>query len=739
VPKEPPREAASDAPPQQESELPDAAPGLPPESGPWQDASLPPHKRAELLVSRMAQAEKLILVFGYYGSKAAWKGYEPPAEARPGSAGFVPGIPRLGIPPQWQTDAGIGVATQGSAPKKLERTALPSGLATTASWDPDLAQKSGSMIGAEARSSGFNVMLAGGVNLLRDAHCGRNFEYGGEDPYLAGIMVGAQIAGIQSSHVISTIKHFAFNDQETDRDKGDSVVDDAEARMSDLLAFEFAFERGDPGSVMCAYNKTNGVHSCESEYLLTDVLRGEFGFSGYVLSDWGAVHSTVRAANSGLEQLSGWPFDEQAYFGKPLSRAISEGKVTQKRLDEMVTRILTPMFKHGLFEHPVQPGPIDEKSHAEITRQGAEAGAVLLKNEKNILPLGASSKKIVVIGGHADKGVLSGGGSSQVYPVGGNAVPGLVPTTWPGPVVYYPSPPLAALKELLPGAVFTFDPGTTKESAIKAAEGADVAIVFSTQWTTESIDTDVVLPDGQDELISAVSKVNPNTIVVLETGGPVLMPWANSVRAILQAWYPGTEGGRAIARLLTGAVNPSGHLPHTVPQKREHWARPQAPAAGRVEYTEGATVGYKWFDAKGHEPLFEFGHGLSYTSFVLQGLKADKSGQSIRATFTVTNNGNRAGAHVAQIYVAHPGWEGPQRLGGFSKVLLSPGESKEVTLAIDPRLLAKFDSKTKSWKVAEGDYEVRLGSSSRKIAQRSQVRLAGAAFTSTELRKTLSH
>src|SRR4051812_39647215 len=285
---------------------------------PWMNRALGADERAALAVAQLTQDEKLNLVFGWFATNADWKNnFKAPAGSRLGSAGYIPGIARLGIVPQWQTDAGIGVATQGGAKEKRERTALPSGIATAATWNPDLAFQGGRMIGAEARASGFNVMLAGGVNLLRDPRNGRNFEYGGEDPLLAGTMVGAQIAGIQSNHIVSTIKHYAINNLETGRDYHDALIDPDQARMSDLLAFQIGVERSDPGSVMCAYNRVNGAHACENYWLLTQVLRKDWGWKGFVMSDWGATHSTEQAANTGLDQDSGFPFDKEPYFREP--------------------------------------------------------------------------------------------------------------------------------------------------------------------------------------------------------------------------------------------------------------------------------------------------------------------------------------------------------------------------------------------------------------------------------------
>ncbi|NLS28536.1 Thermostable beta-glucosidase B [Sphingomonas sp. S2M10] len=695
-------------------------------SRPWTNAKLSPDARAKAILAQMTEDEKLTLVFGLFGTDFAPKNFKTPAEARPGSAGYIPGIPRLGIPAQWQTDAGVGVATQGGAERKRGRTSLPAGIATAATWDPALAFEGGAMIGAEARASGFNVMLAGGVNLMREPRNGRNFEYGGEDPLLAGTMVGAQIAGIQSSHVISTVKHYAINDQETDRNKMNAVLDRTAARMSDLLAFNIAIEKGDPGSVMCSYNKVDGLWACEQPWLLTDVLRRDWGWKGFVMSDWGATHSTVAAANAGLEQQSGWPFDEQPYFREPLKAAIAKGEVSKARLDEMAHRILRSMFANGLFDHPITAAPLDLppamlKAHADVTRADAEAGIVLLQNKGDVLPLVASARRIVVIGGRADKGVLAGGGSSLVYPVGGNAVPGLEPQVWPGPVMYHPSSPLEALRRQLPGAQISYVDGKDPAAAAAAARQADVALIFATQWAGEAFDVSLSLTDNQDALIEAVAGANAKTVVVLETGGPVLTPWADKTAAILEAWYSGTAGGEAIANVLTGKVNPSGHLPASFPRSVSQLPKPSAPNEGETRYAEGAAVGYKWYDAKGDKPQFAFGHGLSYTRFAYSGLKASAPKGRVTVTFTLRNTGTRAGADVAQVYVSGAGWEAPKRLGAFQKVTLAPGASKTVTVTVDPRLLAMFDGAAHQWKIAGGSYKILLGQSSEDIVATTTV------------------
>lgn len=696
----------------------------------WLDRTATADERARRLVSTMTEEEKLRVITGFFGVQKDWNDYVFP-EARPQSAGYVPGVARLGLTAQWQCDAGSGVATQGEAPRELERTLLPAGILTASTWDPALAERSGAMIGSEARASGFNVMLAGGVNLLREPGNGRNFEYGGEDPLLAGTMVGAIVRGIQSNHIVATVKHFALNDQENGRRAVNVLIDEGAARLSDLLAFQLAIEQGKPGSVMCSYNAINGVHACQNDWLLNGVLKRDWGFRGYVMSDWGAQRDTVLDANHGLDQETGvMKRGEYQYLDK-LSAALRTGKVGAARLDDMVQRIVRTLIDKGAVDEPVQPAPIDFTAHAAVSQADAEGGIVLLKNE-GVLPLGASSKSIAVIGGHADRGVLTGGGSAQVYAPGGNAVRGIGPEHWPGPVVFAASSPLEALRTELPHATLTWSDGTDRAAAAKAAARADVAVVFVTQWTAESLDFPVTLPDEQDALVDAVARANKRTVVVLETGGPVLMPWASRVNGIVEAWYPGSRGGAAIARVLSGAVNPSGHLPASFPKTVEQLPRPRTYGTGAtpditfdVRYDEGAAVGYRWYDLRGLEPLFPFGHGLSYTTFTRSGLAARLEGSDLRVTFRVANTGSRAGQDVPQIYVSPVagGWESLKRLGAFAKLELAPGATEDVTVTVEPRLLALWDSAHAGFRVAAGQYRVTLASSARDPGQSVTVTL----------------
>ena len=720
-----------------------------PADKPWMDTKLSAEARADLILKEMTLAEKLQLTFGYFSTDNKWqitsiKNYVYPKDGRPFSAGFVPGIPRLGIPNQWQSDAGVGVATQTvpkdsvSAEFPRGRTALPSGIATAATWSPETAFAGGAMIGNESFLSGFNVQLAGGMNLLREARNGRNFEYGGEDPLLSGVITGNEIKGIQSQHVISTMKHYAFNGQETNRFTMDHQIEDKAARESDLLAFQIANEIGQPGSVMCSYNRVNGFYACENDWLLNQVLKTDWGFKGYVMSDWGATHSTIPAANHGLDQQSGWAFDRSNYFEGALREAVNGGYVSETRANDMARRILWAMFEVGLFDNPVtgdQSSTIDLVKNGKVSQTDAEEAIVLLKNTAGLLPLAKTAKSILIVGAHADVGVLSGGGSSQVYPVGGSPVADEFGKGFPGPKVWYPSSPMKGIQARTSATVSYLD-GKDVKAAAAAAKKADVVIVFGEQWTGDSFDVpDLNLPNDQNALISAVAKANKKTVVVLQTGGPVVMPWLAKVGAVVEAWYAGTNGGEAIARVLTGQVNPSGRLPITFPQSADQLPRPVIDGDNSkpdlmvdANYDiEGAAVGYKWFDQKGHKPLFAFGHGLSYSTFAYSDLKTTTAGDTLTVSFKVTNTGKAAGKDVPQVYVGPKGgsgWEAPRRLGGFKKVDLAPGASTSVSVTVDPRLLATFDSKAKAWTIAAGASEVSLGASSRDLGAKADVTLA---------------
>ncbi|HEY0467460.1 MAG TPA: glycoside hydrolase family 3 C-terminal domain-containing protein, partial [Polyangiaceae bacterium] len=497
-------------------------------------------------------------------------------------------------------------------------------------------------------------------------------------------------------------------------------------------AFQIAIEQGNPGSIMCSYNLVNGVYACQNAWLLNQVLKKDWGFKGYVMTDWGAQHDTVLNANNGLDQETGVAETGKYVWLDKLAAAIEQKQVPQARLDDMVRRIARTLIEKGAVDDPVALAPIDFAANAQVTQADAEEGIVLLKNQ-GVLPLTEKSKRIAVIGGHADVGVLSGGGSAQVYAPGGIAVVGLGPKGWPGPTVYSRSSPLSALHSELPKATISWQSGTDLKAAAAAAQEADVALVFVTQWTTESQDFPLTLPEEQDQLVAAVARANKHTVVVLETGGPVLMPWLDQVAGVVEAWYPGSQGGPAIARVLSGAVNPSGHLPVTFPRSLDQLPRAKIVGEGtpegahfEVRYDEGAAVGYRWYEKKGLEPRFAFGHGLSYTTFAQNRLSARVDNGALKVNFFVRNTGTRPGKSVAQIYVSPEagGWESPKRLGAFRKVELAPGASQEVMLTVDSRLLANYEPGRQAFLIAAGRYRVTLASSARDAGQSVTVALA---------------
>ena len=686
----------------------------------WRDPTLAPDVRAQAALQAMSPAEKLSLVHARYGLHPL-HAEKPPGAI--GSAGYAPGVPRLGIPPLQESDAGLGVANPGGLDRLDEVTALPSTLALGATFDPVLARTGGAMIGGEARAAGFNVLLAGGANLTRDPRGGRNFEYIGEDPLLTGRMVGATIAGVQSQGVVSTAKHFALNDQETGRIVMSADLDDRAARESDLFAFELALEIGHPGAVMTSYNRVNGIYASQNAALIS-ILKADWHYPGWVMSDWGAVHATVPAALAGLDQESGEEFDDEPYFGAPLAAAIAQGAVPPARLDDMVLRQLRSVFAGGIVDDPpLRTRARDLAEHARIAERIADDGIVLLRNENDALPLPRGVRHLVVIGAHADRGVLSGGGSSQVTPTGAfSLIKEQAVGVTSGLKFYLPSPPLDAIRRLAPDARVEFVAGDDHAAAAAAARGADAVIVFAEQWDAESYDApDMTLPAAQDDMIAGVAAANPRTIVVLETGDPVAMPWRDRVAGIIEAWYPGTRGGEAIADVLFGRVNPSGRLPMTFPTDLAQLPRPAArdlrttqgspgaPYKPRfdVDYgIEGADIGYKWDLRQRLVPLFPFGFGLSYTRFAETGLDVRANGDRLVASLEVENVGQREGTDTPQIYVENEDNRFVRRLAGFARVTLAPGERRRVTMTIDPRLVACFDEATHRWAIAPGRYVV---------------------------------
>lgn len=711
-------------------------------TGPWMNTNLSPDQRADLVLKQMTLDEKIALLHG-----TGMQGLGPVSPEHMGSnggAGFVVGIPRLGIPGIQMSDAAYGVRSSGENGRYS--TALPDNLAAAASWDLHAAHEYGALIGRELRAQGYNMSLGGGVNLTREPRNGRTFEYMGEDPVLAGTMDGHVIQGLQEQHVIGDIKHYALNDQESGRNTVNVNIDKRAMRESDLLAFEIGIRIANPAAVMCSYNRINGDFACENKYLLTDVLKKDWDFKGFVLSDWGGTHSTVKASAAGLDHEEPGEF----FYGAALKKAVAAGEVPMSQIDDHVHRILRSMFASGVIDDPPQKAVIPVFRDADIARHIEESSIVLLQNEGNLLPLNAASvHSIAVIGPHADVGMISGGGSAQVDPPGGNAImpPGKGATHW-NEHIWFPTSPLKAVQAYAPNADVEFNSGSDPDAAAALAKKSDVAIVFAYQWESEGMDLpDLSLPENQDALIAKVAAANPHTIVVLETGSPVTMPWSNQVSGILEAWYAGVKGAEAVANVLFGEVNPSAKLPLTFPRSVADLPHPtivQPPPASRpdfsngkgweqvlkglppfqVYYNEGLKVGYKWYDAEHKPVLFPFGFGLSYTTYEYSGLSV-KHGNGVDVTFTVKNTGDRAGAEIAEVYAALPPStdEPPKRLIGWSKVELAPGASKDVSVHVPDEYLSIFNVGKDGWQLVPGEYNIMVGGSSQSLPLKTSLHL----------------
>jgi beta-glucosidase len=706
----------------------------------WSNSTLSPDERAALVLKEMTLDEKITLLHGtgHHGLGPM----SPLSSGSNGGAGYVVGIDRLGIPGIQMSDAAYGVRSSGQNGRYS--TALPCNLAAAATWDLDGAYQYGALIGRELRDQGFNMSLGGGVNLTREPRNGRNFEYLGEDPILAGTLVGRLIRGTQDQHVLGDIKHYALNNQESGRNSVNVNIDERSMRETDLLAFEIGVRDGNPAGVMCSYNRVNGEYACDDKYLLTDVLKRSWKFPGFVLSDWGAAHSIEKASAAGMDHEE----PNEYFYGPRLKEAVESGKVPMSEVDDHVHRILRSMFATGVVDDPPQKSVVDVMAGFEIAQRLAEQGMVLLKNDHQRLPLDASRvKSIAIIGGHADVGMVSGGGSAQVDPPGGNVImpSGKRATTW-GVPAWFPTSPLRAIRASAPNTKVDFDPGNDLDSAASLAKGADVAIVFAWRAETEGSDAlNLSLPGNQNDLIAKVAAANPNTIIVLETGNPVAMPWLGEVSAVLEAWFAGSSGDKALANILFGDVNPSGKLPITFPKseadlphptitKPDPAVQPHGPDAWRqslegipafqIKYDEGLKVGYKWYDAEKKPVLFPFGFGLSYTTYEYSNLKTTAD-DGMRVSFTVKNTGKRAGTEIAQIYAGLPSGTGepPKRLVGWTKVTLKPGENKDVSVQVEPLFLSVFDAERHAWQKPAGTYTVFVGGSSASLPLQQTVAL----------------
>jgi beta-glucosidase len=672
--------------------------------------SATPAQRADQLLAAMSTADKLAL----------FSGVDPHAALGvadgPLYVGYIPGNPNLCIPPLAMNDGPAGVSDL-----QVGTTSFPAPIAQAASWDAPLQQTFGRTLGLEAWNKGVDVLLAPDVNIARVPENGRNFEGFGEDPFLTGQTAAAEIEGIQQNPVIATVKHFAVNSQETNRYYVSSNVDDRTLHEIYLPPFEAAVRQGGVGAVMCAYGIVNGTFNCQDQALLTTVLRQQFGFRGLVLSDWGATWSTVQSADAGLDiEMPGG-----LYFGSALADAVSSGAVSMQTIDGMARSILTSMFRLGLFDHPpptlatVSSTDVSTQADKQVALRVAEEGTVLLKNDNGVLPLrpgpGAS---IAVIGAPA------GFGDIRSY-TGGRGSAFVAAAT--------PVAPLEALtaRAAKASATVVSADGSDPAAAAALARASSVAVVFAYDQEQEGRDrTTLALPNGQDHLIEQVAAANPNTIVVLDTGGPVLMPWLDQVDGVVEAWYPGERDGDAIAAVLFGDVDPSGKLPQTFPiadssvpaASAAQW--PGAQDAQDAEFTEGLDVGYRWYDANHVAPLFPFGFGLSYTTFSYEHLRIGRNRSRYIVSFTLKNTGRVTGTEVPQLYVDDPraASEPPKQLKGYQRVFLRPGHSIRVTFSLDGRSFAYWDTPTTKWKVAPGLYRILIGASSRDIRLRGFVR-----------------
>lgn len=697
---------------------------------PWMDASRTPQDRAKLALAAMTQSEKLAIVHGDF-----------PCAGDAGD-GTVSGIPRLGIPGLSIVGGDVGVSNvcNRSALRLLapwlppaEATELPAPVARAASWDPSVSAKAGGVIGRETRALGYNVSLSGMANIVRDPRFGRSFETLGEDPYLSGRMVTSEAGAVGDQRVVNGLKHFAANNNDATRFTSSSDLDERTLREIYLPAFETAVKNTEIGAVMCSYNRVNSVHACEHRHLLTDILKNSWDFHGWVMSDWIlGTSSTIASANNGLDQEQPAGF----FFGAPLALAVTFGLVPRSRLDNMVLRTLREMFAFGIVDDPAENDGIDAAAGASEARQIAERSAVLLKNQGDVLPLDASTTRtIAVIGGNAD-GSSDGRATTSLIP-NPEPLPQRAPTGYPsggGSSLVWPArvvTPLAGISARAPGASVTYDDGTDPARAASLAARSDVAIVFARDTQAEGTDrANLTLDDGAEALISSVAAANSRTIVVLETGGPVTMPWLTRVPAVLEAWYPGESAGRAIARLLFGDVNPSGRLPVTFPASEA-----DLPTAGsanqwpgvnnKIAYREGVFVGYRWYDERGITPLFPFGYGLSYGgSFDYSALSVvATAGGGADVSFRVRNSGTRRASEVPQVYAELPDpsstvTQPPRALAQFTKLTLDPGASTDVHLTLDARAFQYWDVRRNDWALAPGSYSVAVGASSSDIRLR---------------------
>lgn len=724
---------------------------------PWLNKASLPEVRSQQLLSAMTNAQKFQQLVGEAG--------QVPELPDCYGARHVPGLPELSIPTLRITNGPVGVGQNDcvpaehanpanamsflTSPYSAKATQLPSAMAIGASFDRKVAAQFGNILGVESNNLALHVMEGPGMNLARNPTLGRNFEYFGEDPYLTGTLSVAEIKAIQAEGVIAMAKHLVANDQETNRMTINEIIDDKVLHELYLLPFEMSAKEGEVASMMCSYNTVNGEGMCSNKHILSDILRGQWGFDGYVQSDFYAVHDVAKTMKAGMDhEMPGMDFPQ---FGavthwkpKALQAALENGELSMSDIDTALHRRYKQMFKFGIFDRPVIQVPIDQERNGNIARSIGEQSAVLLKNDNNLLPFARSVKNIVIIGKstYADTAVAGCcGGSSDVIPL-------------------YTVKPLQGMKNTLKAMgssaevklVVVNEDNSNLDEAVAAAEAADAVVIMAGTLAEEGYDrTGISLDSGdrvgaaleamsagsklinknQTAMITTVAAANPSkTALVLKDNASSLLPFIDQIPAVLEVWFPGQEDGNIVANLLMGVVNPSGKLPVTFPMNEGEWPAntpmqyPGVMVNGKptITYSEGLNIGYRWYDAENVKPRFPFGYGLSYTSFTLSNLSVSPAvsdgTQTIIVSVDVKNTGKRTGAEVAQVYVSMPAIlnQPPKRLINFEKVALKPGEKKTITIIIDPQSashpLGTWNVATQQWLTAAGNYQLLVGNSS---------------------------
>jgi beta-glucosidase len=684
-----------------------------------------------MVLAQMTTAEKVAFLGGDDFSGGVSSGPDQ-------HTGIQDGVPRLDVPTVYYTDGPLG-------PRQGPSTGMPAPLGLAATWNPHLASLYGEIVGNEARDKGNDVVFGPTVNIMRTPLGGRTYEAYGEDPFLVARTAVAWIEGLQSQGELADIKHFAANNQEGEDPTGklsqpgapigvgvvgvryleNSVIDDRTLHEIYLPQFEAAVAEAHPATVMCSYNMLNNRYACENPHLLQTILRGQWGFDGYVLADYGAAHNTVQSMNHGLD-FEPWP--PFAYQPAEIDAALASTLVSLKTLDDHVRATLATWFRYGVFDRPAyrnDDAQIDKPAHAQDAKAIEEQATTLLRNHDRTLPLDARRvQRIAVIGADANK-FVTGGGSGNITPFQFTSL-------------------LQAIRERAgPRALVTYDDGTDPAAAAADAHAANVAIVDAGDYYTEGADRSCLTLEcpsnngDQDGLIDQVAAANPRTVVVLESGGPDLTPWRNRIGALLEAWYPGGPGAKGIADVLFGRVDPGGRLPVTFPASPD-----QLPTAGdsakypgigtTVDYKEGVLVGYRWYDSKHYVPAFPFGFGLSYTRFRFSHLRiARRSSDRYRVKLTVANVGRRRGWAVPELYIRIPVPAGftqpPAQLKGYAKISLAPGQRRTVAIELGPRSFSYWDSTAQSWRITPGCDVVMVGSSSRNLPLRTGISQGSAS------------